>query len=486
MVKKISLYPNLESRWAKEDFNTKIPYTIEHEEIPKEAHKFYTSFGLLQHPRTSKEVKRLTDYQYKIWNCKSKSILVCKSQKSGLSTSELIHDFQEVLLNPGHDLLIVGQSERQAIEHIYTLKRLIMDSDRYRKYLIKDSNELYFREEKTKAHVLYIKNPDNPFRPSRIIGLGFSVSALWSWKNVIKIHLSDPAAAQVTDDSQIYAALMSRLTNTDGRLLIEGPPRGIQNKFYELYEQFKDNKDKNWRVFVVTVYDSLREGLVTQDFIDKAKIELGHLFPQTYEASFTIGAGDIFEPNIIQRAIELGNKLKDIPVSPKTIKVLSVDPAYGGSSKTALLLAEHLQQGPIMVRYTEQFSRPDPRDIARRIWEIHRKQDINTYILIDSSEPGLIKELRIAFNEDIDPESNDPNSHKVISVNFREGKEMLSNLRMLMYKELIAIPKEHSDLIKGLYTAKVDSNFNLDKTATENNDLVDCLRMLTKAYFLDN
>jgi len=87
-------------------------------------------------------VTRLTDYQYKIWNCKSKSILCCKSHKSRLSTSELIHDFQEALLNPGHDILVVGQSERQAIEHIYTLKRLITDSEKYRKYLITDSSEL--------------------------------------------------------------------------------------------------------------------------------------------------------------------------------------------------------------------------------------------------------------------------------------------------------------------------------------------------------
>jgi len=53
-----------------------------------------------------------------------------------------------------------------------------------------------------------------------------------------------------------------------------------------------------------------------------------------------------------------------------------------------------------------------------------------------------------------------------------------------MYKELIAIPSEHQDLIKGLLTAKVDSNFNLDKTSTANDDLVDALRMLTKAYFI--
>ena len=62
---------------------------------------------------------------------------------------------------------------------------------------------------------------------------------------------------------------------------------------------------------------------------------------------------------------------------------------------------------------------------------------------------------------------------------------MLSNLRMLMYKELIAIPESHQDLIKGLLTAKVDNNFNLDKDQTSSDDLVDTLRAITKMFYLD-
>jgi hypothetical protein len=84
------------------------------------------------------------------------------------------------------------------------------------------------------------------------------------------------------------------------------------------------------------------------------------------------------------------------------------------------LLAEYLkEQGKVIIRYTEQFQRPDPRDIARRIWEIIRRYEMNTWVLIDSSEPGLIKELRLVFNENTDPESNDLNNHKVISVNYK-------------------------------------------------------------------
>lgn len=117
--------PSLQARKAKElleeeQFKTRLPYTIEKEYTPKDAHEFYTDFGPLVHPRTGETVKRLTDYQYNIWNCPAKTVLVDKSQKTGIATSQLIHDFQELILNGrGKDLLIVGQTEKAAIEHLY-------------------------------------------------------------------------------------------------------------------------------------------------------------------------------------------------------------------------------------------------------------------------------------------------------------------------------------------------------------------------------
>ena len=129
--KKIIPYPlsNNES-----EFSTRVPYVIEQENIPKDPHEFYQDFGFLTHSRTGEIIKRLTDYQYEIWKCPAKTVLVDKSQKSGLTTSELIHDFQECLINgKGKDLLIVGQTAKHAEEHLYTLKRLIIESEKYRK-----------------------------------------------------------------------------------------------------------------------------------------------------------------------------------------------------------------------------------------------------------------------------------------------------------------------------------------------------------------
>jgi hypothetical protein len=395
-----------------------------------------------------------------------------------------MHDFQELLLNgKGKDLLIVGQTEKAAIEHLYTLKRLIIDSPKYRKYLITKSSELFFREEQTKVGTLFIKNPDNPYRPMRIIALGFIVSALWSWKNVFRIHMSDPAAAAVVDDSQIYAALMSRLTNTDGRMMIEGPPRGPFGRFYELYEQFKDNKNPDFKVFLVTIYDALKEGLVTRDFIDKAKLELGQLFPQTYEGSFIAGVGNVFTPEMIDQSIQLGDKLQDIPISQYTLKCLGVDPAFG-SSKTGLVLTEHLKdEENIIIRYSKQYTRPDPAEIVNICFDFYRR-NWNTWIIVDGANRGFVTELKIAFGEnpDFDYKDISPETMKVIPVNFqRDHKHMLTKLHVFMHKQYIGVPSEHEELITSLRTAQA-SEYSLNKDQTSNNDIFDALRLSLQGY----
>ena len=60
LSKKI-VYPSLQARkekeYLEEQFKTRLPYTIEKEYIPKDAHEFYIDFGPLIHPRTGQEVK---------------------------------------------------------------------------------------------------------------------------------------------------------------------------------------------------------------------------------------------------------------------------------------------------------------------------------------------------------------------------------------------------------------------------------------------
>lgn len=107
-----------------------------------------------------------------------------------------MEDFQIALTKAkGFDILIIAQTQAHANEHLRTLKNLILNSEKYRQFLITDPSELLLKEEKTKVGVAYIENPDNPLQPSRIIALGSSESQIWSWKNIKHIHFSDITAS---------------------------------------------------------------------------------------------------------------------------------------------------------------------------------------------------------------------------------------------------------------------------------------------------
>ena len=78
-------------------------------QIPLDPQEFYKDFGYLLHPKTGEFVQQLTDYQYKIWNSKTKYRVVIKSQKVGLSTSSLLEDFHKALTTcKGKDILIIA------------------------------------------------------------------------------------------------------------------------------------------------------------------------------------------------------------------------------------------------------------------------------------------------------------------------------------------------------------------------------------------
>ena len=153
--------------------------------IPLDPQEFYKHSGYLLHPKTGEYVENLTDYQYSMWKNenKAKYRVVIKSQKVGISTSALLEDFQIALTKAkGFDILIIAQTQAHANEHLRTLKNLILNSEKYRQFLITNPSELLLREEKTKVGVAYIKNPDNALQPSRIIALGSSETQVWSWK----------------------------------------------------------------------------------------------------------------------------------------------------------------------------------------------------------------------------------------------------------------------------------------------------------------
>jgi hypothetical protein len=210
------------------------------DQIPNDPQRLYEEFGLLIHPKTGLPSPNLTPYQYDVWKAGfyHKYRLAIKSQKIGLTTSVLMEDFQHGITDcKGYEILVIAQTVPHAREHLYTLREMLLNSTKYAPFLQLRPTELLMKDQVTKVTVLHIKNPDNPKRPTRIIGLGGNEASIWSWKRVKHIHLSDIAVVTKKDYSGVVGAAMTRLANTDGSMIIETPPYGPRGKIYEIYMQ---------------------------------------------------------------------------------------------------------------------------------------------------------------------------------------------------------------------------------------------------------
>jgi hypothetical protein len=478
------------------------------EDIPIPSRLFYHDFGHLIHPRTGAEVQDLTDYQYKIWDDPSKYRMVIKSQKVGLSTTSLLEDFQKALTTcKGKDILLIAQTQYHANEHLLTLKTHIINSEKYRKYLMRDPSELLFKEEKTKVKVAYIKNPDNPLRPSRIIGLGMSEGAIWSWKNIGHIHMSDPTASEIKDDAPLFAATFSRLANTSGTMLIETPPRGPRGKVFEIYQQSlleeQSHPDKipeegKFKIFHVTAGDAVHAGLITEQFLNEEKRRLGALYPQYYESAFIAVSGNLYNQASIDKAVSLNYEVNNF--NPNTEKYIVADQGYV-TSKFAILIAEfHAREKRIRILLAEELEMPTYDQMINRLLRYRKEYGNIQNIGIDATS-------RMEFAMSLKEKIGESNSWPFIKDRMAQAKNkgldvakmmtvvpiifsteskafMSSHSRRVLDdpRQLIAIDPRFISLITGLRSAVFDDKGQLDKELTPHDDLVDCFQMLTTFF----
>lgn len=284
--------------------------------IPSDPEKFYQDFGLLKHPLTHQPVKHLTPYQFQIWRdgFRYRYREVIKSQKVGISTSALMEDFHHSITNcRGQEILIISQSLDLAKDHLYTLRKMIRGSKKYSQFLIDKPNDFLLRDEVTKVMTLYIRNPDDPFKPTRIIGLGPRPGSIWSWKEVAHIHMSDIAAAPLIDDSEVFGAAFSRLANTNGTILIESPPRGPSGKLYEIYENSKLKKTNSlegqFKIYEIPAIMAVQAGLISQEFLDAEQQRLGPMYPMYYECDFYNSSTTWYKPELFDYDDEIGEQL---------------------------------------------------------------------------------------------------------------------------------------------------------------------------------
>ena len=306
------------------DFSKKIQLT---HEIPRDPQEFYEDFGYFSHDYLRDEdklpikVKKLTWYQYEF--AKMDFGVALKSNKVGLTSSELLGDFQTRLLpeSAGFDCLVSAPKVEIANELVMRLKKWVAASRKYSKFLIKRPDFEDFGEEKSKVGVLWVRNPYNPSEKSRVIAVGNSLSSVYSRMKVNRIHITDPSLLKIKKQDDYFAGLFSRLANTGGQIKIEGIPLTkigwfwkICKVLFNLTDNFEDSKSPAEKIteledsyeipsgisnvfdkIRITIDDAVKEGVIPEHVRERFRMTLPPAkYDQTFMAKFLDPEGSAF------------------------------------------------------------------------------------------------------------------------------------------------------------------------------------------------
>lgn len=222
--------------------------------------------------------------------------------------------------------------------------------------------------------------------------------------------------------------------------------------------------------------------MFTQEEIDIQKASPS--FDREYDLKYAGKIGNVFSELQIQKAIELGEKYKDLPINQYTWHFGACDP--GWAKTTPIYIGELLkEQQCVRIVHYEGYEKSTPEFVGTEIHQISNKF-INLKWFVDGSDRGFINTLKRIFDEpDWDGKDDiDANNNKIIPVNFtKEHKQLLEHCFLLVSGGKVAIPKQYDRLITALRTAQA-TEWNLNKEDTVNDDDLDDLRLLLKkAYF---
>ncbi|MBI3639326.1 MAG: hypothetical protein HY223_03330 [Thaumarchaeota archaeon] len=288
------------------------------QDIPNDLQKFYDELEKpFFHSLTREQIDKLAPLQFKLWNdhFKHNKILVLKSQKIGISSICILITLWHAIKDcRGMELIINAQSDEQAKTHAHDLRQILLGSNKYRDYLITKNFSAMglLKDEVTKVRTIWIHNPDDLKRPTKIIIVGMSPGALLSHKKVAFVWSSDITISDRTPEQQnrVWAALLSRVANSQGPVIVECPARAPSGPVYDEFDRYeksveqkgkqtKKSKRKAKHAFHVEIYGyelGLRDKFFTKDFIDSEKIRLGPLFGTFYNADFFASGSTWYKP----------------------------------------------------------------------------------------------------------------------------------------------------------------------------------------------
>jgi hypothetical protein len=267
---------------------------------------------------------------------------------------------------------------------------------------------------------------------------------------------------------------------SDPYIVMVSTPGSPGELFYQIENEPEDTclykrLKLSWEVGLGKIY--------TNEEIENAKHSPS--FDREFGLQYLGRVGNIFNEFQVLKAIELGERFKNLPINPYAIHSIGVDPGFG-SSNTAVVATEFLkEEAKIRVVFSQEWEHGDPQAIVNLIFNLYLQYGSNnTFIFCDGSSRAFVNMLKIAWSESLNWERQtiSPDSMKVLPVNFStEHKQMLSHLSMLVSKEYLAIPASMDRLAIALRTAYAEE-LSLNKERSSYNDLTDALRLSCKMY----
>lgn len=246
------------------------------------------------------------------------------------------------------------------------------------------------------------------------------------------------------------------------------------------------------------LFHAIEEGTVFKDFFHQLKwnyqVGLGKIysrkfieremkepeFEREYNLKYLGKVGNVFSMQDIDNTISLGEQYKTLEINPNNLLLAGVDPAFGSTSKAALVMVElNRELDLVRVVLDEEWNQSTPSAIAKYMHELHAQYPNNLWFYIDGSGRSLINEAKVMFNEPIKKDDKDYRtaSSRIIPINFTsEHKKLLEHCHGLVATGKLAVPKAFPNLITSMRTAWANE-WNLDKDESVANDHLDALRL---------
>jgi hypothetical protein len=180
---------------------------------------------------------------------------------------------------------------------------------------------------------------------------------------------------------------------------------------------------------------------------------------------------------------------------------MGIDPGYGSSNFGICITS--FEDGKARVFYANEFSKPDFNQMLHLIIDLLRDYGMSfqnsSRIFVDAANTSFIRSLNDALGERIDylehieflKKGNPGRDEKklildnmfIVPVAFnKEGKNMLSHVKLLIERRGVAIHNRFNKLLVGLRTATENGEGKLDKEAMARSDVYDAFRMSLERY----